>query len=707
MRLTKLTVKNFRKFKEKTFEFAEGVNIVQGLNEAGKSTLSEAILALFFADPTTKSKQFFDKYGSWDNEGSIFLQGEGTSPMGKFQLTKNFGLRLAKLANLDTKKETVDVGSVEKSVGQLLGIKSGKVFESTAYVRQSDITRIESSEDLIAAVQNAASAGGAEGGTSGVIKEIDKELLELKKGLDRPTNNPGKLKELEIKIAQTAQNLANMREKWEKVRNAASAEKSSKGELEGVREKISIAEKQIEYNKMYKEALQKIKEIEQQTLRLERKFGEVKEVSIQISNINTKLEEFKSLASYDLEKTAKEITELSSSIKIKKETLKKLQETPGEKVEEEKKSQGGNSSRFILPGAGIVLTILLYLFLKRVDVLLLGLGISIITAAYVFFASQKKEDNKAEKQEQETKSRQVAELEEQIQKDEEELNKILDQMKVKNADDFHIKKAKMRGFLEEKANLESLQKGMLEGRTIDEMKDEQNKLFAKKKEIEVNELTEDVKNSNLSSEEYLRKRRELDTLKMEERRLAQVETASKVRVEDAEVSIDNIVETEEELERLSEEFEYYKKKRRVLELVRQTVELAVEDTAKDAGKLIKDFVKIYLPKLTQERYSEVRVGKDLSIQVFSKEKNDWIDPVSILSNGTVDQIYFLTRLAILDLVAKDSKPPIILDDPFVTFDKGRKQMTKEILTEVAQKHQVILLTHHDEYSDWGHVITLK
>lgn len=44
MRITKLLVENFKSFKERfEVEFTEGLNIVVGDNEAGKSTILEAI----------------------------------------------------------------------------------------------------------------------------------------------------------------------------------------------------------------------------------------------------------------------------------------------------------------------------------------------------------------------------------------------------------------------------------------------------------------------------------------------------------------------------------------------------------------------------------------------------------------------------------------------------------------------------------------
>jgi putative ATP-dependent endonuclease of OLD family len=43
MMISKVVIKNFRRFDVATIEFAKGLNVVIGDNEAGKSTLLEAI----------------------------------------------------------------------------------------------------------------------------------------------------------------------------------------------------------------------------------------------------------------------------------------------------------------------------------------------------------------------------------------------------------------------------------------------------------------------------------------------------------------------------------------------------------------------------------------------------------------------------------------------------------------------------------------
>jgi uncharacterized protein YhaN len=48
-------------------------------------------------------------------------------------------------------------------------------------------------------------------------------------------------------------------------------------------------------------------------------------------------------------------------------------------------------------------------------------------------------------------------------------------------------------------------------------------------------------------------------------------------------------------------------------------------------------------------------------------------------------------------VTGDRRPPLILDDPFVTLDDGRAPRALELLREVAADFQVIYLTASDRY----------
>ena len=60
-------------------------------------------------------------------------------------------------------------------------------------------------------------------------------------------------------------------------------------------------------------------------------------------------------------------------------------------------------------------------------------------------------------------------------------------------------------------------------------------------------------------------------------------------------------------------------------------------------------------------------------------------PVTELSQGTLDVVYLAARLGLVRLVTGDRRPPLVLDDPFVTLDDARAARALELLREVASR----------------------
>lgn len=67
-----------------------------------------------------------------------------------------------------------------------------------------------------------------------------------------------------------------------------------------------------------------------------------------------------------------------------------------------------------------------------------------------------------------------------------------------------------------------------------------------------------------------------------------------------------------------------------------------------------------------------------------------------LSRGTQEQLAVLIRIAFADMLLEQGKPvSLIFDDPLVYSDDGRLDTMIEILSEVATRMQVILITSRD------------
>ena len=78
-----------------------------------------------------------------------------------------------------------------------------------------------------------------------------------------------------------------------------------------------------------------------------------------------------------------------------------------------------------------------------------------------------------------------------------------------------------------------------------------------------------------------------------------------------------------------------------------------------------------------------------------------------MSQGTLDQFYLAARLGLVRQVTHDRRPPLIFDDPFLTFDDERASEALELLKQIARDHQVLYLTTSERYDSVAdHVVQL-
>ena len=104
---------------------------------------------------------------------------------------------------------------------------------------------------------------------------------------------------------------------------------------------------------------------------------------------------------------------------------------------------------------------------------------------------------------------------------------------------------------------------------------------------------------------------------------------------------------------------------------------------KTAARFLEERMGPAIARITGGRYDQVLVDeKDLAFRVVTPEH---AQPVGVesLSRGTADQLYLVARLGLVRLITMDKRPPLILDDPFVTFDAERAERALTLVREVA------------------------
>src|SRR5438093_1398475 len=192
----------------------------------------------------------------------------------------------------------------------------------------------------------------------------------------------------------------------------------------------------------------------------------------------------------------------------------------------------------------------------------------------------------------------------------------------------------------------------------------------------------------------------------QELREAQVETADHL---EAVGGLPDLAAVEDLVRREDEHHQQIQRRERVYRLTLDAIDGAERATMKTATRFLEKRMVGDLARLSDGRYRRVRVDdRTLDISVFAPEKGDWASG-SELSQGTLDQIYLTARLGLVRLLTGDRRPPLIFDDPFVTFDDARALRGLALLRELAADFQIIFLTTSDRYdsmADEGGVVEL-
>lgn len=82
---------------------------------------------------------------------------------------------------------------------------------------------------------------------------------------------------------------------------------------------------------------------------------------------------------------------------------------------------------------------------------------------------------------------------------------------------------------------------------------------------------------------------------------------------------------------------------------------------------------------------------------FNVLSGDFAPDFAKLSDGTKETVFLAFRLAVLGHLFPDGGGLIVLDDPLNDMDADRAERSCKLITEIAQKHQVIFLTCREEY----------
>lgn len=219
MIIEKIRIECFGKLEQRDFEFCEGVNIIEGANESGKSTLAAFIKFVFYGlSSKAKDSGLSDreKYMSWSKGsagGSLILRTDDgryridrvimssgqTSENGEKKISYREGVAIVDLSNNSPIK-------VKEEPGEYFFGVDADTFARTAFVSQLDGARIEG-EKMTQAIENILFSADENVNVQKAVKKLEVSRIAL---LHKNAKG-GKIYELEAARAELESKLEGAR----------------------------------------------------------------------------------------------------------------------------------------------------------------------------------------------------------------------------------------------------------------------------------------------------------------------------------------------------------------------------------------------------------------------------------------------------------------------------------------------------------------
>lgn len=681
MKIKNIKVNAYGNIENKDINLEEGINIIHGANESGKSTLLNYIISIFYGisrNKDGKALSDYEKYKPWNSNefsGRISYKLENGE---KYEIFRDFNKKNPKIYN-DKLEDISDRFETDKKDGSKFFIEQTgidkQMYLSTVVSTQEEVRLDEKNQNML--IQKIANlAGTGEDNVSykkALIKLQEKIRDEI--GTNKTSQKPINIIEKEIveinnKIVET-----------EKYRNR-------KYEIDAEKEQILSELKELEQQKQILQELQNSMKSEEETKnRLEireknRKdnIAKINELTNQKNTINAESERVQSAKNH-----------LQDIIKGHKENIEKLN-SEIEKIANEKEETQEKEKPSIL---FIVITVVLAIALICSIILIKNyivsgiLGVALI-ANIVFYVINKNKQkvNKAKLREKINQEKQYKreKLENQKQQiianvntTEKELEKQEEEEKQVNSE---LSMLKGQIILLEKNN-----------EKITEEIEQDNKAIKEESNKNKQRIIEKYKDKNINDLLYINDYQNYIS------KIEETINNNRIRIKGLEIEYNTIVPQLDEMVVLEEKREADKEKLAELREKESIINIAIENLM-DAYEEMKTtitpkFTKNLsesIQKISSNKYNKVTIN-DENGMIIENNRGEYVEAIK-LSTGTIDQLYLALRLSMIDELSKENLP-IILDESFAYSDNNRLKNMLQYLTSDLNNHQTIIFTCTD------------
>jgi DNA repair exonuclease SbcCD ATPase subunit len=697
MRLKRIELKNFKRLVDFPAQFSPGINVVKGpLNEMGKSTLLEGIVVALFNNPKSTAKELKD-YASWGSTKQFRTRVEFEEKGNGYLLEKDFDKGTIRLTCDNTREELDTFKEISTKIAELLGTKSDTLFLCSSCIRQSEVSEISSGKKQITESLEEVAMGGKESTFAWqVVQKLDSKVADMKRGLDKLASNPGILASLRGKIQSTSQRYSDVKEEVSRVEAKKIELVEVSKQLAGVKEQYENARALLEKNRQRKAIDASVQMLTKDYDGVERLLGNLRKLKDDSETAG------KALRSAEGFRDKQEVLTLRrelDAIQNRRGSIEKdLAQREQELTEANKKLRSRKSAVFLGSAKGIASAtgvlaggIIGVIVGPSYFSSLIVLGATLL--AITMWARNALVRDKTSISVMEERIQDMKEALGDLSKNEREL---LAKARCSRVAEFNDKERDFHDWLDKKNAAELQLKGMLGGKTVEEIEERKVDL-ARKLATEEARLTDDLKQTCLGAEEYTALERKVQNLERRQGELEKQKSRCEIIIEQARFNIEDQIRVEEELEGLQEVLKHEEKKVRVYGLASRFLSQARTEVLSSVEEALGKEIQKYLSVFSNGKYGQVRVNKEaLEFWVYSDEKGDWAKPEE-LSGGAIDEFYLAFRLALVKLIFGDKKPPLILDDPFVNFDSVRLDKTLEFFRTLASDYQIIIFTLGDSY----------
>ena len=681
MKIKNIKVNAYGNIENKDINLEEGINIIHGENESGKSTLLNYIISIFYGisrNKDGKALSDYEKYKPWNSNefsGRISYKLENGE---KYEIFRDFNKKNPKIYN-DKLEDISDRFETDKKDGskffiEQMGIDK-QMYLSTVVSTQEEVRLDEKNQNML--IQKIANlAGTGEDNVSykkALIKLQEKIRDEI--GTNKTSQKPINIIEKEIveinnKIVET-----------EKYRNR-------KYEIDAEKEQILSELKELEQQKQILQELQNSMKSEEETKnRLEireknRKdnIAKINELTNQKNTINAESERVQSAKNH-----------LQDIIKGHKENIEKLnseiEKIANEKEETQEKEKPSIS--FIVITVVLAIALICSIILIKNYIVSGILGVALI-ANIVFYVINKNKQkvNKAKLREKINQEKQYKreKLENQKQQiianvntTEKELEKQEEEEKQVNSE---LSMLKGQIILLEKNN-----------EKITEEIEQDNKAIKEESNKNKQQIIEKYKDKNINDLLYINDYQNYIS------KIEETINNNRIRIKGLEIEYNTIVPQLDEMVVLEEKREADKEKLAELREKESIINIAIENLM-DAYEEMKTtitpkFTKNLsesIQKISSNKYNKVTIN-DENGMIIENNRGEYVEAIK-LSTGTIDQLYLALRLSMIDELSKENLP-IILDESFAYSDNNRLKNMLQYLTSDLNNHQTIIFTCTD------------